>query len=82
MPEEYLTVDEVATMLRLVPQTVRNMMDRGDLPFIRIGRRVRIKRSDFDRFVERGYTGGGRPQPRAAPSLWEGEIPDPQLPPA
>jgi excisionase family DNA binding protein len=56
MPEEYMTVAEVAEILKLNQQTIRNMLDRGDLPFVRLGRRVRIKRSDFDRFVEQGYT--------------------------
>ena len=47
MPEEtYLTVAEVAEILKLNQQTIRNMLDRGDLPFVRLGRRVRIKRSD------------------------------------
>ncbi len=77
-PEEtYLTVAEVASILKLNQQTIRNMLDRGDLPFVRLGRRVRIKRSDFDQFVERGYV--SRPSP-PAPSVWDGELPDPELP--
>ena len=75
--DQFMTVDEVASIPKLNQQTVRNMMDRGDLPFVRLGRRVRIKRADFDRFVERGYS-GGRPS-KPSPSIWEGEIPDPEL---
>jgi hypothetical protein len=56
---------------------LKNMLDRGDLPYVRLGRRVRIKRSDFDRFVEQGYTGG---RPQAAPSVWDGVVGDPHLP--
>jgi excisionase family DNA binding protein len=54
--EEFLTVAEVAERLRLNDQTVRNWIDQGKLPAFRIGRRVRIARSDFDRFVDGGYT--------------------------
>ena len=55
MPDEFLTVDDVAQLLKLNPQTVRNMIDRGDLPAIRVGaRRVRIERSDLDAFLAQG----------------------------
>ena len=53
--DEFLTVDEVAAMLKLVPQTVRNMIDRGELPAVRVGsRRVRVLRSDLDAFLTEG----------------------------
>jgi hypothetical protein len=53
---------------------------RGTLPAVHIGRRVRIKRSDFDRLVEEGY-GRGKPGPDGdTPSIWDGEIPLPELP--
>jgi excisionase family DNA binding protein len=45
MPDEFLTVDEVAQLLRLNPQTVRNMIDRGELPAVRVGAR-RCESSD------------------------------------
>ena len=45
----------MAQLLKLNPQTVRNMIDRGDLPAIRVGaRRVRIERSDLDAFLAQG----------------------------
>ena len=68
---------EVAEILKLNQQTIRNMLDRGDLPFVRLGRRVRIKRSDFDQFMERGYVSRPAPPP---PSIWDGEVPDAELP--
>lgn len=55
--EEFLTVAEVAELLKLNQQTIRNWIDQGSLPALRIGRRVRIKRSDLDRMLEEGYTG-------------------------
>jgi excisionase family DNA binding protein len=55
--ESFLTVAEVAELLRLNQQTVRNWIDAGSLPAIRVGRRVRIKRSDLNRILEDGYRG-------------------------
>ena len=41
--------------------TVRHWIDAGTLPAVRIGqRRVRIKRSDLDRFIETGAPDGRR----------------------
>ena len=58
--ESFLTVAEVAGLLKLNQQTVRNWIEQGSLPALRVGRRVRIRRSDFDRLLEAGYTGGPR----------------------
>jgi excisionase family DNA binding protein len=59
-PEDsFLTVAEVAGMLKLNQQTVRNWIDQGSLPALRVGRRVRIKRSDFERVLAESYTAGG-----------------------
>jgi excisionase family DNA binding protein len=78
-PDEYLTVAEVARILKLNQQTVRNWIDRGELPAPRVGRRVRILRADFDALLE--HAGGTRPPPaRPVESIWDGVIPDPQLP--
>ena len=44
-------------MLKLNQQTVRNWIDQGSLPALRVGRRVRIKRSDFERVLARGVHG-------------------------
>ena len=57
--ESFLTVAEVAETLKLNQQTVRNWIDQGSLPALRVGRRVRIRRSDFDRLLEDSYSGGG-----------------------
>ena len=65
--EEYLTVAEVAGNLKLNQQTVRNWIDRGELPALRVGRRVRIKRSDYERYLSDGYNGGTPPE-RAPPA--------------
>jgi len=59
LDDTFLTVAEVAEMLKLNQQTVRNWIDQGSLPALRVGRRVRIRRSDLERVLERGATGGG-----------------------
>src|SRR5690242_18934984 len=86
-PEEsFLTVAEVAEMLKLNQQTVRNWIDQGSLPALRVGRRVRIKRSDFEQVLARSYTGGAAAAADAGPSaedFWGGEpvgVADPGLP--
>ena len=74
--ESYLTVAEVAEKLKLNQQTVRNWIDQGSLPALRVGRRVRIKRSDFERILEESYSGGAAPVSRSGPSaddFWGGE---------
>ena len=65
MPE-LLTVAQVAELLRLNPQTIRNWIDAGTFPAVRIGRRVRIKRSDLDAFLDaNAYAKADR--------FWEGQ---------
>jgi excisionase family DNA binding protein len=81
-PDDFMTVAEVAAVLKLNQQTVRNWIDQGKLPALRVGRRVRIKRSDFERLVDEGYSGGVAMDRESSPiaSIWDGEIPLPQLP--
>jgi excisionase family DNA binding protein len=50
--ETYLTVYEVADLLKLNQQTVRNLIDRGELPAVRLGRRVRVRQSDLEDVLE------------------------------
>lgn len=82
-PDTFLTVAEVAGILKLNQQTVRNWIDQGSLPALRVGRRVRIRRSDFERILAEGYTGssgesggpggtGGAGESGAAPSSGSG----------
>jgi excisionase family DNA binding protein len=57
VPDEFLTVAEIAELLKLNGQTIRNWIDRGELPAVRVGsRRVRVRRSDLDAFLEASST--------------------------
>jgi excisionase family DNA binding protein len=50
--EEYLTVAEAATLLRVAPSTVRRWIREGDVPAHRIGRRrVALRRADLARLI-------------------------------
>ena len=75
-PDELLTVAEIAAELKMNQQTIRNWIDSGYLPAIRIGRRVRVKRSDFDALLEANYTGTKRPPA----GVWGGDVPAPVAP--
>jgi len=72
--DEFLTVAEIARILKLNQQTVRNWIDQGSLPALRVGRRVRVRRSDFDALVERGRTAPAPSGPSPAQAFWEGEL--------
>jgi excisionase family DNA binding protein len=79
--DELLTVAEIAATLKMNQQSIRNWIDSGYLPAIRIGRRVRVKRSDFDALLEASYT-GTKPRTRTQPpaGFWDGNVPAPVLP--
>lgn len=79
MDDELLTVAEVAATLRLNPQTIRNWIDAGKLPHVRLGeRRVRVWRSDYQAFI--GERSAGHQPPAPVPTIWDGAIPSPQIP--
>jgi excisionase family DNA binding protein len=72
---DLLTVAEVAEMLKLNIQTLRNWIDAGKLPAIRLGRRVRIKRQDLDAILEAGSSGTtvAVTKRQTASDFWGGE---------
>jgi excisionase family DNA binding protein len=73
--DEFLTVADVARILKLNQQTVRNWIDQGTLPALRVGRRVRVHQADFDTFVDRGRTAPPAPARRSqGHAFWEGEL--------
>jgi excisionase family DNA binding protein len=75
LEDEFLTVAEVAAILKLNQQTVRNWIDQGSLPALHVGRRVRIRRADFEALLERGRTGKASPaNGSTAQAFWEGEL--------
>ena len=51
--ETYLTVKEVAEMVRLTVQTIRRYTMRKKIPFHKINRAVRFKKSEIEMWVEK-----------------------------
>ena len=79
--DSLLTVDDIARILKLNPQTVRNWIDQGYLRAIRIGRNVRVTRAEFDRLIEESDTGPKPARSDAAQAFWDGELlPQVELP--
>lgn len=55
----YLTVAEVAGMLRVSTMTVYRLIKAGELPAVRVGKSYRLAEDAVDRFVAKGYTVAG-----------------------
>lgn len=53
--DELLTVGEVAGELKIAKPTISGYIHRGILPYIKIGRHVRIKRSDLEKHLAEHY---------------------------
>lgn len=53
MPAQRLVdLEAVATYLALTPKAVSHMVQRHQIPFVRLGRRVRFDLRQIDRWVE------------------------------
>ncbi len=55
----FLTVGEVARMLRVSTMTVYRLINAGRLPAVRIGRSFRLREVDIDRYVAEQLTRAG-----------------------
>jgi excisionase family DNA binding protein len=51
--ERLITVHSAAKYLSLSPQTIYNLVRRKDIPFVRIGRAVRIDKSVLDALLNK-----------------------------
>jgi excisionase family DNA binding protein len=63
-----MTVEEAAAYLRLAPWTIRHWVCQKKIPYVRLGRSVRFRRKDLERFVNQNLhgktderNGNGRP---------------------
>jgi excisionase family DNA binding protein len=55
----FLTVQEVADMLRVSSMTVYRLIKAGDLPAVRVGRSFRVRDTDVDAYLAARYTQAG-----------------------
>jgi len=87
LDEEFLTVADVAEILKLNQQTVRNWIDAGYLRAFHVGRRVRIVRSDLEELLKRSTVqpavpAADDPVHPSAEAFWSGDfVPGPRTPP-
>lgn len=45
------TVEEVADILKVSPQTVRALIKRGEMKAVRVGGQIRIRQQDLDEYL-------------------------------
>jgi excisionase family DNA binding protein len=50
--EKYLSPEEIAEALGIVPATVREWLKKGELKGMKLGRLWRVKESDLEAFLE------------------------------
>ena len=50
--KKYLSIAEIAKLLGLKEQTIREYIKRGDLVAYRFGKVLRVKKADLNRFIE------------------------------
>ncbi len=55
----FLTVQEVAELLRVSSMTVYRLIKAGDLPAVRVGRSFRVRDVDVDGYLASRYTQAG-----------------------
>ncbi len=55
----FLTVAEVATMMRVSTMTVYRLLKAGDLASVRVGKSYRIREDDVDAYLAKRYTEAG-----------------------
>jgi excisionase family DNA binding protein len=57
-PQEYLTVAEVAVMLRVSRATIYRLVHAGRLPGMRVGRSIRVSPTAVQRYLRDAALGG------------------------
>jgi excisionase family DNA binding protein len=55
----FLTVAEVANLLRVSSMTVYRLINAGELPAVRVGKSYRLREDDVDKYLADRYTEAG-----------------------
>ena len=55
----FMTVAEVAELLRVSSMTVYRLIKAGDLAAVRVGKSFRVREDDVDRYLASRYTQAG-----------------------
>jgi len=56
---QFLTVAEVADIMRVSTMTVYRLIKSGELPAARVGKSYRIREDDLDAFLQTSFTQAG-----------------------
>jgi excisionase family DNA binding protein len=56
---KFLTVAEVASMMRVSKMTVYRLVHGGELPAVRVGRSFRVKEEDVDEYLRKSFFDAG-----------------------
>ena len=56
---KFLTVAEVAAMMRVSKMTVYRLVHGGELPAVRVGRSFRVLEDDVDEYLRKSFYNAG-----------------------
>lgn len=56
---KFLTVAEVAAMMRVSKMTVYRLVHNGELPAVRVGRSFRVTEDDVDDYLRKSFYNAG-----------------------
>ena len=56
---QFLTVAEVAAMMRVSKMTVYRLVHGGDLPAVRVGRSFRVREEDANDYIKNSFYNAG-----------------------
>jgi excisionase family DNA binding protein len=56
---KFLTIAEVASMMRVSKMTVYRLVHNGELPAVRVGRSFRVTEQDANEYLQRSYFDAG-----------------------
>jgi len=56
---KFLTVAEVAAVMRVSKMTVYRLVHNGELPAVRVGRSFRVSEKDVDEYLKRSFYDAG-----------------------
>lgn len=62
---EYMTIHQLANYASLSQSTLRKWL-RSGMPYYRLGRSIRVKRSEFDEWMRESFHAGGTVRQRLA----------------
>ena len=56
---KFLTVAEVASMMRVSKMTVYRLVHSGELPAVRVGRSFRVREDDANEYLQKSFYNAG-----------------------